>query len=338
MPGHSSIARVCLPLSLVGALSAVPFRSTHVPVAVQITSGTGEWFWPSWSPDGREILAGAKPDSGDWDIRVMRADGSGLRTLGASPATDRHPRWSAAGDFIVFDSNRLTADDVFIIRPDGSDLRRVTTHAASDGAGFPSPDGRQIVFNSDRTGTWQLFVINSDGTGERQIVNRPGGVIVPRWAPDGKKVVFMTNAPKSDVFEVTLDGAAPRALFATDVSEASPRPSPDGKHVLFLRGDGAQRHLVIADWSGAQQRQLTETAGSYSSAEWCPDGKRVVFTRNENGNEDVYVVRIADGLVQRLTDHPARDAVPSCNARGQVVFASERVRQMHLFVVSIPDA
>lgn len=51
---------------------------------------------PTWSPDGREIAFNCGPEFGQWtkfEICVIRADGSGFRTLTQNEVFDGHPDW-----------------------------------------------------------------------------------------------------------------------------------------------------------------------------------------------------------------------------------------------------
>ena len=53
-------------------------------------------FQPAWSPDGTQI-AFTSDRSGDWDIWVMNADGTGVRDLSRNPkGTDDSPAWRPA--------------------------------------------------------------------------------------------------------------------------------------------------------------------------------------------------------------------------------------------------
>jgi Tol biopolymer transport system component len=51
-----------------------------------------EWF-PSWSPDGAQLLFNSKRDGGDLDVYVMNADGTNVRRLTDSPGQDFNAVW-----------------------------------------------------------------------------------------------------------------------------------------------------------------------------------------------------------------------------------------------------
>jgi Tol biopolymer transport system component len=59
---------------------------------------------------------------------VMNLDGTGVRNLTNSEASERSPAWSPDGSRIAFArENESGRHDLFTIRPYGSDLRQITS-------------------------------------------------------------------------------------------------------------------------------------------------------------------------------------------------------------------
>src|SRR5262249_4921718 len=61
---------------------------------------------------------------------------------------DRHPRWSPDGRFLLFESNRSGANQLWVIDTTGGEARQLTTIATEASTGLWSRDGKQIAFVS----------------------------------------------------------------------------------------------------------------------------------------------------------------------------------------------
>jgi Tol biopolymer transport system component len=91
---------------------------------------------PDWSPVDDQIVFRALQND-DWDLWVVKADGSGLTRLTNVPGVDALPAWSPDGKWIAFLSNRSGDWGIYIVRADGSDVRLVF---AFDGGTYTPPD------------------------------------------------------------------------------------------------------------------------------------------------------------------------------------------------------
>jgi len=77
----------------------------------------------TWSPDGKS-LAFHWPDSSDFYIYTVKADGTGLRKIAGIKGSDSElPVWSADGRKIYFQTNRSNNWEIWSMNADGTDQK-----------------------------------------------------------------------------------------------------------------------------------------------------------------------------------------------------------------------
>ena len=216
---------------------------------------------PRLSPD-RQLVAfdGAPPGKtpmSDFDIQLVATDGSGLRTLTASPMWDLDAQWIPGQPRISF--SRMPAGAIWRrswiwkVNLDGSDPRRVTR--GTDGRW--SPTGRRLVVSSPtRTSDGELFRVNADGTGRKQLTYTRDLESAAAWSRDGRSILFTRyrNAYVSSVYTMRPDGRR--------VSRLGPGIaagwSPDGSKILYVLS--SQLYVMNADGTGKRRLSTVRAA------------------------------------------------------------------------------
>lgn len=77
---------------------------------------------PDWSPVGEEIVYQSSA-GGNWDLYVIKADGTGKRQLTSDPGLEGLPVWSPDGQWIAYLAQVEGEWGIWLIRADGSDRR-----------------------------------------------------------------------------------------------------------------------------------------------------------------------------------------------------------------------
>jgi Tol biopolymer transport system component len=189
---------------------------------VQVTEGPKD-FYPTWSPDGREILFHAIRND-NRDIFVVSADGGAVRQLTSHAAHEFYPHWSPDGKRVVFHSTRGGAnnevwlnEEIYVMSKDRGELSgEVPEQLTFDQGGYAprwSPDGRLIAYESKK---WSGVWVTAPGGGEPRRLTTIGHRAM--WSKDSQTLYFRGD-PFDDrfaIWSVSLSGGEPERLVLFD--------------------------------------------------------------------------------------------------------------------------
>ncbi len=249
-------------------------------------TATGTLQGAQWSPDGTKI-AFSDERSGNYDIYVMKADGTGVTRVTGSSANERNPTWSPDGKQLAFDSDRTGPKDVYRLKstaPYGAAVRLTTAYY--DSADFLhssfmprwSPTTNTILF----IGVVNYFdgnltlapTLMDAATGAVRPNRWPGlDVMSVDWNPSGTRFAAsrdLSGGYQSDyncLVTVRLTNPTPTPLnncVAPGMPTWSPVWSPDGLLIAYAHGGNANpvspgsTYLMTA--SGANKRLFLANA------------------------------------------------------------------------------
>lgn len=264
---------------------------------------------PVWSPDGKRITF-VSNRSGNWDIWMMNADGTGLKPLTTQPSEDRFPAWNPDGQRIAFASNRSGNWDIWIMDADGAQQKQLTTTARDDLVPTWSRDGQKIAFVSYRDLEYSIYKMDADGQNQKKLTTGGNGDWGPSFSPDGSRIAFVsTRTGNGDIWIIDNEGQGPYIRYTDDPSRDSmPAWSPDGTKIAFLSERGGTLDIWIMDQDGTHQIPLTQRiagrwqprfnlntelyrAMGYFTLSWSPDEEKIAFTAvNKKGKGDIAIL------------------------------------------------
>lgn len=238
--------------------------------------------FPAWSPDGTQVAFARQGSTGEADVYVVAADGSGsARRVTTDAARDWYPTWSPDGRWIAFASLRDGPNaSLWAVAADGSgDAIRLTGGADSRTPAW-SPDGSMIAYSTGPVASSDIALlpleITSDGphpTGEPvALTSGTEADRSPSWSPNGERLAFArdTGGGKRDIFVVAVAGSeAAQPLTSTaDLDEGNPTWSPDGSRIAFYRGLADDYDIWSMDGDGGCDRPVTTEQAQDLDPSW----------------------------------------------------------------------
>ena len=297
----------------------------------------------SWSPDGKfiaaaESFAKKKPSH----IVLFSPETGEKRNLTTPPDqywADSTPAFSPDSKSVAFvRENTPITGDIYVVSVTGGEPRRVTydnarhtfSNAIVGGVAWAA-DGKEIIFSSTRGGTPSLWRVGISGGEPERLAVGGDNTFYPSTSLRGNRLAYTQMSGGTPIYRIEVPPAKgqhgqPVKLVASTREDQSPRYSPDGKRIAFQSDRSGNLEIWMCDSEGQNLTQLTFFGkGQAGTPQWSPDGKQIAFDYRAEGRADVYVVKVAGGVPQRMTAESADDSVPSWSVDGKYIyFASDR--------------
>lgn len=222
--------------------------------------------FPSWSPDGSQILFQSGRD-GEQYIYVMDSNGDNARKI---PNTQggNYAKWSRDGSKIAFFAERDGNTEIMVVNSDGSHPINLTKNSATDETPSWTRDGQKIAFQTNRGGKPGI-----DEDGE------------PTRANYG-------------IYSMDADGGNQTEITGFETNDENPSISPDGKQVVYQSYINDGLAIVVVNTDGTDKRILTDAVPPNGSPAWSGDGKKIAFDSMRDGNFEIFTMNI-DGAEQK---------------------------------------
>jgi len=267
------------------------------PRTVSITAGqmSSTTFDIDCTQDLRGKIIFTSDRTGNSDIFVQSADGSGVKQITNTSQYERNPALSPDGLHIAYSALVGSSSQIFIMDSDGSNVRQITDSGFNAMPSW-SPDGSKLVFsqapNSDSAP--DLYTINTDGSGLQNITNtstmREQNT---DWSADGSRIVYAGNGQNgSHIYSINPDGSGRKQITSGNGGDNEPEWSPDGSKIAFVRSDttGTTRvYTMNSDGSGISKLWQPAYVSNERSPSWSPDGTRITFSKLSDNYYSIYV-------------------------------------------------
>ncbi len=171
--------------------------------------------YPSFSPDGRQIVFSSWRGSSNSGIYIINSDGSRENQIVTDAYDNTFPSFSPTGGRILYTSWRHDTNgdgridfrdnsSIYTVDIDGKNEHQIVSHKYNNSFPMYSPDGLSIMFLSTRRDTNRdgkinsldnnnIFICNVTGKGEKCVSSDKFYNKIPTFSHDGSKVAFLSG-------------------------------------------------------------------------------------------------------------------------------------------------
>lgn len=274
---------------------------------------------PTRSLKGKIVFASDR--DGDYEIYVMRANGSRVRQLTHNTADDYGPAWSPDGRSIAF--VRFVSrsnEEIFLMSAQGTAEMRVRIPSTQDSDPTWTPDGHWITY----VGAWDgasVYMMRRDGTPRGAIVLEEDNSYMenPAWAPGGRRLVYTYEG--GTLFRATCCEGRGRVSQADDDRRLarlgridSTSWSSDGEWILLSsdvgKGERGNHDIFIVRPGGKDLRKIDAHSTESTGADWGRGSHRFVFASDRKQSFDIFMMNRRGSKLWRLTHSHADEIDP----------------------------
>jgi len=276
------------------------------------------------------IIYSARTDKSNWDLFLMRPDGSEHRNItNTRQFNEAAARFSPDGQKILYyripenvavDNNKYGLYDLVIADADGTNpvVWGNDYHWASW-----EPDGKRLACLSIKG----IRLIDLSTKKTIKELNRRGIVQQLVWSPDGKWFIGTANGLGQfwNIGRLSESTGEINVVSETERYNCTPDWLPDSQHVVYSRGIipsvGGWAQLWTADGDGKEKRVLYAEEGRHIYGGCVsPDGKYVLCTRSQqdlgevdNSLTTMAIIRFQDAPVIIGKNEALRKVYPDAN-------------------------
>ena len=310
-PPHLQLAPYGVAWAQVGELKAPPADSTADTAVEELANEVHDKGW---------IVFSAKSPAGNWDLYVMRPDGSERRALTSTP------EFNEAGPRVSPDGKRL----LYYRLPRGEPVNM--TYGTRDLVIADANGRNPIVFGSQYPwASWgpdsdQIACLKPAGAkppgiemvdiASRKVVREISQRDYTRqlvWSPDGQWFLGTANnlGEYWNIGRLSFKTGQINVASETDRYNCTPDWAPDSQHAVYARGinpateKNGHAEMWWASGDGRERKMLFAEGGRHLYGAFVsPDGKYCIFTRSTEDFGDNGDVSGFTMALMRLGDAP----------------------------------
>ncbi|MFH1351071.1 MAG: Tol-Pal system beta propeller repeat protein TolB [Pseudomonadota bacterium] len=257
-------------------------------------------------------LAFVDNSTGHKEIYVSDLDGYNIKQLTSDKSIALFPRWSPAGDKIIYNSYKEGGGPTLYMRElsSGSD-RRVSARKGLNIGGAWTSDGQNVALTLSSGDNLDIYLIDLKGKIISRLTDHWGIDVSPSYSPDGSRMAFVSNrsgSPQIYIRDLKL-GKEERLTF-----EGKYNTSPSWSRlnrIAYTGMNNGRFDIYTINPDGTDLRLLTQDQGNNEDPCWSPDGRYIVFTSSREGGYHLYLMNANGQNQRRLFNKSGNQSSPS---------------------------
>ena len=238
-------------------------------------------------------------------LAVMDYDGANVKYLTDSSALVLAPRFSPAGDRILYTSYVSGFPRIHVL-----DVASVGNRVLESQEGTMSfaprfgPDGRTVVYSLTQGANTDLYGMDIDVGSPTRLTSAPSIETAPSFSPDGSRIVFESDRSGSpQLYIMDASGGEAQRISFGQGRYGTPVWSPRGDLIAFTKQSKGRFHIGVMRIDGSEERLLTASFLDEGPT-WSPNGRVIMFTRETQGTQgraSLYTVDITGRNLRQVT-------------------------------------
>ncbi|MFN7926839.1 MAG: winged helix-turn-helix domain-containing protein [Blastocatellia bacterium] len=306
----------------------------------------GNFYAPSWSPDGKIIACAALRETSENGTRYFDVVAVNVQDHSMKAITTQKWHWVGQVTWLpdgrglvanAWDQSTSTvSDQIWHIAYPGGEATRVTNDVNSyKGVSVSAKTGALLTIQAAQVSRLWVTPVGNEkdalpitaGFGENY-----SEFLGIDWTKDGR-IVYGSNASgNADIWLMDRDGNNQKQLSVSPNKDMTPVVTTDDRYIVYISYQGRTPHIVRMEMDGSNPKQLTNGLGEILPS-ISPDGQWVVYTGYNGSQQAIFKVSIDGGTPVQITEGNYLRAQYSPDGKWLLCVVSNPEKGLRKFVI-----